>query len=124
MRQQRLDGVLDGADQADVDGDTAADVLAADVDLDHLRVVRIERPVGEVGPEHQQRVAMLHRAVARGEPEQSGHADVVGVVVLDELLAAQRVHDRRLERLGQRDDLVVSTLAARAGEDRDPLAPR
>jgi hypothetical protein len=66
---------------------------------------------------------MLHRAPDRGKSEQPGHADVVGVVVLHELLTAERVHDRRLERLGQRDDLVVGSPTAGAGEDRDPLRP-
>ena len=119
--EQRGDRVLDRPDQRDVHWDPAADVLAADVDLDHPRVLGIERPIGEVGAEHQQRVAMLHRAVPGREPQQAGHPDVVGVVVLDELLASQRVDDRRLERPGERDDLVVRAPAAGAGQDRDPL---
>ena len=112
-RQQRGDRVLDGPDQPDVHRDPAADVLAADVDLDDPRVLGIERPIGEIGAEHQQRIAMLHRAVAGREPQQAGHPDVVGVVVLDELLAPQRVHDRRLERPGERDDLVVGAVRSR-----------
>jgi hypothetical protein len=121
VRQQRGDGVLDRADQRDVHGDAPVDVLAADIDLDHPGVLGVEGPVGEVSAEHQERVAVLHRAISRREPEQTGHADVIGVVVLDELLAAQRVDDRRLELLGHRDQLVVCSLAAGAGEDGDVL---
>jgi hypothetical protein len=88
VRQQRRDRVLDGANQGDVDSDTAADLLAADIDLDHARVLGVEGAVGEVRPEDQQGVAVLHRAIAGRETEQAGHAHVVGVVVLDELLAA------------------------------------
>ena len=50
--------------------------------------------------------------------------DVVRVVVLDELLAAQRVHDRRLQRLGERDELVVRAGAARAGRGSSRAGPR
>ena len=121
VRHQCLDRVLDGADEPDVDGDAAADVLAAEVNLHHLRAVGVERPVGEVGAEHEQGVAVLHRAITGREPEQPGHADVVGVVVLDELLAPQRVDDGCLKRAGHRDNLVVCALAAGAGEDRDAL---
>ena len=60
---------------------------------------------------------MLHRPVTRGEPDQAGHAYVVGVVVLDELLAAEGVDDRRLQRRRQGDELVVRAGAAGSGED-------
>ena len=50
-----------------------------------------------------------------------GHADVVGVVVLDMLLAAQRMHDRALERFGQLHQLVMRAGAAAAAEQRDAL---
>ena len=96
-------------------------MLAADVDLDHPRVLGIERPIGKIGAEHQQRVAVLHGPVPGREAQQAGHADVVGVVVLDELLAAQRVNDGRLERASELDELVVGAAAAGAGQDRDPL---
>ena len=45
------------------------------------------------------------RVIAGGEADQPGHADVVGVFPLDVLLAAQRVHHRRLEPLAQRQEL-------------------
>ena len=42
---------------------------------------------------------VAHGIVAGREADQPGHADVVGVVPLDVLLAAQRVHHRCLEAL-------------------------
>ena len=89
-----------------------------------LRLLRIELPVGEVGAEHQQRVALLHRGVARGEADQAGHADVERIVVLDMLLAAQRMDDRRVERVGQRHDLGMRAGAARAAHHGDPARRR
>ena len=118
-RQQRVDGVLHGADDGHVDLDATADVLTADVDLHDACLRREERPVREVRPEHEQSVAVFHRPVARREPEQAGHADVVGVVVLDELLTAHRVDHGCGERIRDLDDLVVRALAACAREDRD-----
>jgi hypothetical protein len=43
---------------------------------------------------------MHHSAIAGGEAEQAGHADVVGIVVGDEFLAAKGVDDGRLEMFG------------------------
>ncbi len=121
QRTQRHGGLLHPADQSDVDRGAATELLAADVDLHDLRLLRIELPVREVGAEHQQRVGLLHGAVPRRETEQPRHADVVRVVLLDVLLAAQRVHDRCLQRLGERDHLVVRPRDTGSGEDRDLL---
>ncbi len=78
---------------------------------------------GKSVPEHQQRVAVLHRPVAGARPDESGHADVVRIVVLDELLPAQRVQHRGLECAGDRDQLVVSTGTAGTGEDGHAAGP-
>jgi hypothetical protein len=51
--------------------------------------------------------------------EQPVHADVVGVVVLDPLLAAERVPDRGQDPPGQLHDLVVRARAPGAAEQRD-----
>ena len=80
---------------------------------------RIELPVGEVGPQHQERVAVHHRGVAGRKADEPRHADIVWIVVLDMLLAAQRVDDRRLQPLGQRHHLVVGTGAAGAAQQGD-----
>ena len=118
QRQQRVNRVLDRADQRHPHLHPLADLLAPHVDLDHRDPVREERPVGEVGAEHDQRVAVLHGPVPGAESDQPGHPHVVGVVVLHELLAAERVHRRGLQRSGQRDELVVRAGAARPGQDR------
>ena len=99
-----------------------AEALRPEVDLRDLGVLRIELPVGKVRAQQQERVAVLHRGVARGEADQAGHADVEGVVVFDMLLAAQRMDDRRVERAGKFDHLRVRAGAACAAHHGDALA--
>ena len=118
QRQQRVNRVLDRADQRHPHLHPLADLLAPHVDLDHRDALGEERPVGEVGAEHDQRVAVLHGPVPGAEPDQPGHPHVVRVVVLHELLAAERVHHWGLQRPGQRDQLVMRPGAARPGQDR------
>jgi hypothetical protein len=120
QREQRVDRVPHRADERNLDRNPPADVLAAHVDLDHRDALREERPVGKVGAEHDQRVAVLHGPVTRAEPDQPGHAHVVGVVVLDELLAPEGVHDRRLQGGRQGDELVVRSGAPGSGQDGHP----
>ena len=69
-------------------------------------------------PEHQQHVAIEHRVIAGREPDQPGHADVVGVLPLDMLLAAHRVHHRRLEPLAERQKLIMRACASGAAQYR------
>ena len=78
-----------------------------------------ELPVGEVGAEHEQRVAGMHRRVAGGKADEAGHPDVVGIVVLDVLLAAEGMDDRRLERIGELHQGHMRAGAATAAEQRD-----
>ena len=115
-----VDRVPDRADQRDLDPDPAADPLAPHVDLDDGNPFRQEGPIGEVGAEHHQGVAVFHRPVPGTEADQPGHAHVVGVVVLDELLAAERVQDRGPQRPCELHELIVRAGAARAGEDGHP----
>jgi hypothetical protein len=117
QRQQGVDGVFDRAHERNIDGNPSADIFTAHIDLDHRDARGIERAVREIGAEHQQRVAVLHRPVARAEPDQPGHPHVKPVVVLDEVLAAEGVHDRRLQSSRETEKLVVRTGAPRAGED-------
>ena len=77
--------------------------------------------IGEVGPEHQQDVAVSHRVVAGREAYEPGHAHVVGVVPFDMLFSAQRMHHRRLEAPAERQQLVVRALASRAAQDGDAV---
>ena len=79
--------------------------------------------IRKIRAQHQQRVAVHHGVVAGGKAQQPGHADVVGIVVLDELLAAQRMHDRRLQLRSHCHQLIMRALAARAAQDGDLLRP-
>ena len=105
------------------DADPVAEVCGIRVDLtDHdLLGVRQELRVGEVGADEQQQVRVMDARVGGAVAEQTRHADVVRVVVLDPLLAPERVADGSLEQFGERDDLVVCALDAGAGEDGDGL---
>jgi hypothetical protein len=97
------------------------ELRALPVYLNDLRVDRIERAIGEVAPEQQQGVAGHHGVIARAKADQPGHADVVRIVVLDELLAAQRVNHRCAKRIGERHHFVVCALRAAAAHDRDRI---
>ena len=101
QRQQRRERRADVTDDAEIDGGTAADVLRPEVDLRNADAgpLGIELAIGKVGPEHLQDVAVAHRVIAGREADQPGHADVVKVLPLDMLLAAERVDHRRLEAL-------------------------
>ena len=121
-RQEGARGLADIADEAEVDRGAPAQLLTAHIHLDDRGVLRVELPVGQVAAEDEQRVALLHRPVPRREAEKTGHPDVEGVVVFDVLLAAQGVHDRCLEPVRERDDLVMGTRDPGAGEDRHGVA--
>ena len=84
-------------------------------------IFRIELRVGKVGAEHQQGVAVHHRVIARRKSKQTGHADVIGIVVFDEFLAAQRMNDRGFQPLGNCEQLGMCPGAARATQNRDLL---
>ncbi len=110
------------SDDREVDCRTAADVLRPDIDLRNARAAafRIELPIREVRPEHQQDVAVEHRIVAGRETDQSGHTYVIGVVPFDVFLAAHGVHHRRLEAFAERQELRVRTCAARTAQNCHP----
>jgi hypothetical protein len=95
-----------------------ADRLRANVDLRDPCPRRIELAIRKVGPEHQERVALLHGVIARREADEPCHADIVGIVPFDMLPAAQRIHHRGLQLFGQRDDFVMRALASSAAEYR------
>ena len=64
-----------------------AQLFSPDVDLHHRRILGIELLIREVGPDHQQQVAVHHGVIARRKSQQAGHAHVERVVVLDEFLS-------------------------------------
>ena len=121
-RQQSLQGRLDIADRSDRDGMAPADMRRIRVDLDDRRLVRIELGPGEICSEQQQHVAVENGMIAGGAADDAGHADIVGIVVLDEVLAARRVRHRRLQSRGGGDHLVMRAFAAGASVDRDRFA--
>ena len=61
--------------------------------------------------------------IAGGSADNTRHADIVGVVILDEVLAAGRVSHRRLQPSRRGDHLVVRTRAAGTRIDRDRFTP-
>src|SRR5260370_38985267 len=88
----------------------------------HLRyfcLLRIERPVWKIGPEHQERIAILHGSVAGCKADQARHSYVVGVVVFDKLLAAEGMHDRGLQFASELDDFRMRACAPSAAEQGD-----
>ena len=64
---------------------------------------------------------MLHRSVPGAPADEPRHADVVRIVVLDELLAPKGVDDRRLQRRGELDQLLVCPGNTCSRQDRDGL---
>jgi hypothetical protein len=79
-----------------VDGEVerapASEVGRVGVDLDRSGLGQ-EPVVGEVGTEEHHDVGLPHRVVAGPVTEETAHADVVGIVVLDPLLATEGVAD-------------------------------
>ena len=121
LGQQRRYGGADVTDDTEVELAAAAQILRANIDLRDFGAGRQELLVGKVGPQHQQHVAGMHRRIAGGKPDEAGHADVVGVVVFDMLLAAERMHDRALERFGELHQAVMRAGAAAPAEQRHAL---
>ena len=121
QRQQGGERCLYVTDHAEIDRGAASNVLRPDIDLGNAtrRSLRIELPIGKVGPEHQQDITVEHRVIAGREADQPGHADIVRVVPFDIFFAAQRMHHRRLEALAQCQKLIMRTLASRAAQHRD-----
>ena len=114
-----LKGLFDRADHSHIHSGATANLLAAHVDLDDLRVFWIELLVWKVAAENQQRLTVHHGLITGGEPEKSSHSDVVGIVILDEFLSAQRVNDRSLQPLRGPKQLSACSGAARAAKNGD-----
>lgn len=78
--------------------------------------VRIERAIGELRAEQNQGIGVHHRVKAGGETDKTGHSDVVGVIVLDVLFAAQGVNNRGFQLLSKAVRLRVCSCAAAAAQ--------
>ena len=116
--EERLNEGLDLSVNREANVRAATQLLRVRVHLNG-RGIGQELVVGEVGAQQNQHIGVVHALRGRTVAQQARHTHVEGVVVLDEVLAAQRVADRGLECIRQGDDLVVGALDARAGEDRD-----
>src|SRR5260370_16284992 len=120
-RNQRSQRALHIADKRKIDRRSASDLLPSNVDLDDLGRFGIELLVREIRSEHKQGVAALHSVISRREADQAGHADVEGIIVLDELFAAHGVNDGRLEPPRTFDKLVIRAGASAPPKVRHPL---
>ncbi len=60
----------------------------------------------------------MNGAVGSAVTEQAGHANGIGIVMFQPLLAAERIADRRLQSARQLDHLIAGIPAAIAAEDR------
>ena len=116
--EECLDEGLDLRVDREADVRAAAQLLRVRVHLDGWGG-RQELVVGEVSAQQDQHVSVVHALGGRAVAQQARHAHVEGVVILDEVLAAQRVTDRGLEGVSKGDDLVVSSLNTGTSEDRD-----
>src|SRR3984885_16178009 len=96
-------------------------LLASNIDLHHGRVLRKELLIGKVGADHQQRIAAHHCVIAGRESEQASHAYIERVVIFDELLAAESVHDGSLQLARELNQFTVSSGAPSAPQDGYPL---
>src|SRR5260221_12686607 len=89
---------------------TSSQMGRVNIDLHDLCLVRIKLPPGKVCAQHQQRVAVQQGMVAGLIAEHPGHSDVVWVVKLEEVLCARRMRDRRLQLVGNRENLLMRPL--------------
>lgn len=109
------------ADDAEIELAAAAELGCAYIDLGDRDAAREELLVGEVRAEHQQQIASVHRLVTGGEADESGHADIVRIVVFDMLLAAERMDDGALQRLREFHQLRMRAGTASAAQQRHAL---
>ena len=75
-------------DNAIIEPGTPAELFSTDVNLDDGRILGKELLVRKVRSDHHQKVAIHHCVIAGRKSEETGHAHVERVVVLDELLPA------------------------------------
>src|SRR5713101_308829 len=93
---------------------TSSQMGRVNIDLYDLCLVWVKLPPGKVCAQHQQRIAVQQGMVSGLVAEHPGHSDVVWIVKLEEVLCARRMRDRRLQLVGNRENLLMSPLAARS----------
>ena len=119
--QERLQCRLRIPHKTVVDLCASAELFSTKVNLDDGRILGKELLVRKVRPNHHQKVAIHHRVIAGRKSEQTGHAHVERVVVLNELFPAHRMHDRGVELARHFDQLRMRSGAACSAKDRDLL---
>jgi hypothetical protein len=77
---------------------------------------------GEIRPEQEQHIAIENGVIAGWSTDDPSHADIVRVVVFEEVLATRRVGHGRLQSRRRRNHLVMRPCATGAGVDRDRFA--
>src|SRR5580704_7046775 len=94
--EQCTHGGANIADKPKIHGGAAANVFRILIYLDFLHALARQK-FGErkVGAEQQKKISVVDRAVCSAVSEQAGHANGIGIVVSQPLLAAERVSDRR-----------------------------
>src|SRR5579862_1396772 len=76
----------------------------------------------KIGPEHQKKIGMVDRSISAAISQQTRQPYGIGVVVLQPLLTAQRVADRRLQSRGQSEYLHAPVYAPNAAKNRNGAA--
>jgi hypothetical protein len=121
--QQGCNRSLDVANDPQLHRTTAAEVGRLDVDLNDASFFGVELPPREIAAQQKQGVAAHQCAVARGDAEDTGHADVEGIVVLeaDPVTGADDRLEERLRAL--RRHHVAGGVAGTCFKADVPLAP-
>src|ERR1700719_3953904 len=99
--QQRFERCFDVSDKSVIQLRTAAELFAANINLDNRGVAREKLLIREIGSNHQQEIAVHHRVISGRKSQQPRHSHVERVVVLDELLSAHRMYDRGVQSRSQ-----------------------
>ncbi len=116
--QKRANGCLRISNKAVVDFCAPAQLFSTDINLNNGRVLGIELLVRKIGSDHQQHLTVHHGVIARGKAEQAGHTHIERVVILDELFATHRMHNRGVQFARERDQLLMSSRTARSAKNR------
>src|SRR5260370_25667002 len=101
---------------------TSSQMGRVNIDLHDLCLVWVKLPPGKVRAQHQQRIAIQQGVVAGLVAEHPGHSDVVGIVKLEEVLSARGMRDWRLQLVGNRENLLMRSLAARSAVQHNIFA--
>jgi hypothetical protein len=120
--QQSLQRRLDVAHRANCYGMASAYMRRIRIDLDDFRLVRVELGPGEIGSEQKQHIRVENGMIARRSANYASHADIVGIVVFEEVLAPRGMGHWRFQPRRSSNHLVMCAGAAGTGVNGDRLA--